>query len=77
MVRRGYEIIEETTRIGRQIRDQRREMDWTINRLSINSGLSNSAIANIEKGRVTPSRKSLQALSRTLGISMRKLEELI
>ncbi|MDX6664257.1 MAG: hypothetical protein QOG68_463 [Solirubrobacteraceae bacterium] len=61
----------ETAGLGRRVRAARERLEWTREALAFHSGLSWSAIAQVESGRRTNVRPStLAALSQTLGVSV-------
>src|SRR5437660_10647077 len=61
----------DSSRIGGRVRSARERLGWTRETLAFHSGLSWSAIAQVESGRRTNLRpRTLAALSRPLGLSI-------
>lgn len=63
----------DTTTIGKRLRTLRQAMGWTLEKLSLSSGVSPSNISKIEKGTVTPAFDTLLRLARSLGASFEDL----
>lgn len=62
--------------IGRRIRASRARLGWTREELAVRSGMSWSAIAQVESGRrVNPRPGTLSAIARALGVSIDYLVE--
>ncbi|OAB55511.1 hypothetical protein AY599_25775 [Leptolyngbya valderiana BDU 20041] len=55
--------------VGRQVRDLRKAKRMSLKQLSEASGLSIGLLSQIERGTSSPSLRSLQALSRAVGVS--------
>lgn len=64
---RLYELI------GQRVSEERKKLDWTQSQLAAQSGLSRTAIANIEVGRQRVTLHSLFAIGEALGVDYRTL----
>lgn len=56
--------------LGAKLRDRRRELKLTQLAVATDCGFDRSHLANIEKGRHMPGRKTLHALARRLDLSL-------
>lgn len=52
--------------VGQRIRQRRRELDWTQERLAEECGANRVTIANYENGKYLPSLTAIQSLARAL-----------
>ena len=56
--------------LGRRIREQRLEKEWTQERLAASIGMSTSFVGHIERGTRKASLETLVLLANTLGVSL-------
>jgi transcriptional regulator with XRE-family HTH domain len=56
--------------IGREVRAFRKKLNITVTDLSATTGISTGMLSKIENGNISPSLKTLQSLSRALGVPM-------
>ncbi|TSD62865.1 cupin domain-containing protein [Aeromicrobium piscarium] len=61
--------------IGERVRRERRERQWTLDRLAAAAGISRRMVVNIEQGATNPSVGTLLRLSDALGIGLPALVE--
>ncbi|WPD17983.1 XRE family transcriptional regulator [Thermaerobacter composti] len=61
--------------IGEKIRRLREARGWSLRQLEARSGVSNSAISLIERGKRIPNSETLRRLAAALGVTIRELYE--
>lgn len=59
--------------IGERIRAERKKKRISQKELAERAGISNTYLSDIEVGRTDPSLKTLEKISRAMGISMKEL----
>lgn len=60
-------------KLGKQVRQFRKEKSWTQEKLGEETGLDRTYISDIERGVRNPSLKSLQKLAKALGATVSQL----
>lgn len=60
--------------IGKIIKALREEKDWTQDKLAEESELPQSHISRLEKGKHSPSRRTLERIAKALGVDLRELD---
>lgn len=60
-------------KLGKQVRQFRKEKGWTQEKLGEETGLDRTYISDIERGVRNPSLKSLQKLAKALGATVSEL----
>jgi transcriptional regulator with XRE-family HTH domain len=56
--------------IGKRIKLERNKKGWTLNTLALQVGITSSLLSQIEKGKASPSIKSLRLISQALDVPM-------
>lgn len=62
-------------KLGKQVRELRKQKGWTQEKLEEKSGVDRTYISDIERGVRNPSLKSLQKLAKALGVSISHLTD--
>lgn len=67
--------LQEIKQLGTKIREHRKSLDLTLPELAQKTGLSASYLSRVERGKSSPSLRSLALLARTFGQSIAKFFE--